>query len=210
VAALPRSAGESNSSGDTILSEAGKDVLLVDSSSESSIPRLASNQLPPAIGVKDWSNEINYERLLQFPEVKDLIPKTIPMARSNQLIGERNYMMNKISIGGGLLPIKYSKTRSQEVLKPCGKVLVSILCYLAQSTTEIVKTQQTIDACILVCKARRKIFLGAWVADLTISVARTGKGSDVKAGITIPGVIYDYGRSEEFLEKLFTAINNTL
>ena len=151
---------------------------------------------------------IDYEALLQVQGVKDLLARQIPA--TSLMTGEQFLsLFGKVVSTSGVLAadlysrmgINTSKMRSQHLSRPCGKVLVAVLCHLAQANLQIQTVQQARDACILICTIPSDML--SFKGELIVTVTKKGTGTQLEAATKIPGQKYDWGKGKKILERLF-------
>jgi len=170
----------------------------------------------------DWSSETSYSILLRIPEVRDLISraaqkskKTVSVEELFDLFGDA---LKPVTGGVSLrkiaaitLPIsskfgiKVEKKRSSEIASPPGKTIVDILCLFAESGQKVVNVEQAEDGCMIEAAIPSDIF--SWEGTVLVIVQQHHKGTLVEATTTIKGQMYDFGKSERYLDKLFKYIN---
>jgi hypothetical protein len=160
---------------------------------------------------KDWSQEIDYAKPIQIPEVKDRLAMQFP--KGKKISGEEWLAMypKPVKLGGQLgyalglsMGLKVTKARSEVLPKPCGEVLVSVLRHIAGSRLTISRVRQLSEAVILVCEIPSDLW--SFKGELLVTVSRTPTGTKVDAALTIPGQMYDMGKGKRIVEKLFNAI----
>jgi hypothetical protein len=78
------------------------------------------------------------------------------------------------------------------------------LCSLARNSQAVTGTEQLEDGCILTADipSDRKTFGGI----LTIEIGPTPNGTAVEATATIPGQVYDWGKSKKVLATLIADV----
>ncbi len=169
----------------------------------------------------DWSEQINYEELLRVREVRDLIAEHASMARERPSVEELlSICDNALSPVKGLssktvvaiaqpilagMGIKTGKTRSQVFQRPAGRILVASLCCLARQGWPLRHAKQAVDGCVLEATLPSDVW--AMKANLVVSVSRTGSGTLVEVATTVPGQLYDWGKSNRCLGQLFADLS---
>ena len=167
---------------------------------------------------QDWANETDYETLLQVPEVKDILARQLPPAKvmsgedivgvASKFIKTSVPMVPAMTLTHDLfvnMGIKTGKARQQEISRPTGRVIVAILCSLARAGYKVRNVQQASNGCMLVCAIPSDLF--SLEGDLLIIVTREPEGSMVSATTRIAGQLYDWGKSNRCLNRLFAEIN---
>ena len=172
-----------------------------------------------AFEAEDWSNLVDYQRLIAIGEVRDLIAASA--SRSKQgMTGEEWLDLYGKALGkvtgvplpmAGLahfaqslhakLGIRTGKSRSEFFAQPVGRMLVTLLCSLAQHGREVRSAHQQTDGGILVSALPSDVF--ALEGDLVIHVARAPGGTRIEASTEIPGQMFDWGKSTRALAGLF-------
>jgi hypothetical protein len=173
--------------------------------------------------VQDWSNEIRYEILLRLPEVRDLIARHASQ-KQTQLSAEQFLELCDKAIAplyGGVsmkkiaaivqpiyasFGIQTSKTRKEVFALPSGKTLVAAVCSLARHGQPVNRVEQGADGCVLEAGLPSDIW--SFGGDLIVTVQRLEQGSSVEAATAIKGQMYDWGKSDRALDKLFDDIKS--
>ncbi len=172
----------------------------------------------------DWSDVIEYETLLRIPEVRSRIARSAAKSKK-KLTGEDFLDMYGSALGklAGLpiklpmsslahfaqstyakLGMKTGKSRTQSIAQPPGKVIVSLLCWLARTGREIRGVHQLTDGCVIVAALPSDLF--ALEGDLILTAGRSLGGTQVEAKTEIPGQMFDWGKSTRCLEALFSEL----
>lgn len=102
------------------------------------------------------------------------------------------------------LGVRTGKTRSERYHQPAGRVIVSVLCALAGGGYKVQHVRQASDGCVLECEIPSDFF--SWAGQLLVTIERTPDGASVHADTHIPGQIYDWGKSNRCLTRLFKQI----
>lgn len=178
----------------------------------------ASPNTAPANDPQDWSNETDYETLLQIPEVKDILARQLPPAKAmsgedfvgvaSKFIKTSVPMVPAMTLTHDLfvnMGIKTGKARLQKISRPTGRVVVAVLCSLARAGYKLRNVQQASNGCMLECSIPSDMF--SLEGDLLIIVTREPEGSTVSATTRIGGQLYDWGKSSRCLNRLFADIN---
>jgi len=167
-----------------------------------------------------WSEECRYELLLREPEVRELIagsagsaPKRMSGEAFLDLCDKVLAPLTGVSLStvaaivapiAGRLGIKTGKTLSEYVDLPVGAAIVAAVCSLARHGCELRAVHQGEDGCAL--EATVPSDLWSFEGTLLVTVAREGDGVFVEAGTTIPGQMFDWGKSKRYLAALFEDI----
>jgi hypothetical protein len=167
----------------------------------------------------DWTRLTNYEALLRVPEVRKRIAQHAAMCKA-KFSGEQFLeCCDKVltPLTGGVpmtliasiaqpisekLGLKMSKTRSGRMPEPVGRIIVAVLCSLARSGQKLGQVVQVENGCTL--HAAMPSDMWSLKGDLVVAVRAEGNLTLVEAGLTIPGQVYDWGKSQRALNQLFS------
>ena len=167
----------------------------------------------------DWTRLTDYQTLLRVREVRDRIAKHAAMCKT-KFSGEQFLeCCDKVltPITGGLpftliagiaqpiserLGLKMSKTQSERLAEPPGKVIVALLCSLARNGQKLGQVDQAANGCTV--HAAMPSDMWSLKGDLIVEVRAEGATTNVEAGLTIPGQVYDWGKSQRALRQLFS------
>lgn len=169
----------------------------------------------------DWSNLTNYQTILAIPEVRDRIARHAAQCKKKISGEELLQVCDKFAgaLTGGVpftliakisqpisqrLGLKTGKLRREQLYQPPGNVLVALLCTLAQNGQEIRAIQQLDNGCTLQCALPSDIW--SLKGDLLLTVLAEKQTTVVEASTTIPGQVYDWGKSNRVLDRLFTEL----
>lgn len=182
----------------------------------------ASNVLIPIEPEGHWENEVRYEMLLLYAEVRSRLDKCSRNS-SKKMTGEEWLglydkafkpitgvsMQTVASIVAPLyaqIGIKTGKKRRSILNEPTGRMIVMVLCALAESGMPISEVHQGEGGCVV--EAMLPSDLLSFEGQLVISIERTGSGTCIEAATNIPGQWFDWGKSSRCLEKLFSYVTN--
>lgn len=169
----------------------------------------------PAELVPDWDEEVSYAAILQFPGVRDEIERHAGLA-TRSLTGEQFLALadKVVPLGVSLegvaqvaqqlwtrLGVKTGKHRCQQVSSPFSRVLVRTLCSLARRGQSLRRVTQAADGCML--ESALPSDLCSLQGELLVTLKKHGPGTEVRATAQIPGQIFDWGKSQRCLERLF-------
>jgi len=158
---------------------------------------------------------VQYETILRYPGVREMIERHARRAKQ-RVTGEQFLSLadNIIPLGVPLeklaaiampiyarLGIKTGKERSQQVPAPAGRVLVRVLCSLARNGQTVRGVTQANDGCLIEASLPSDLF--SLEGDLLVSVERHGSQANVRGATCIRGQIFDWGKSNRCLDKLF-------
>ena len=96
------------------------------------------------------------------------------------------------------------KSRSEFFAQPVGRMLVTLLCSLAEHGRQVRSAHQQTDGVILVSALPSDLF--ALEGDLVVRVSRAKGGTVIEATTDIPGQMFDWGKSTRALEGLFAEL----
>lgn len=181
----------------------------------------AANGADPAAS---WEDEVCYDALLQFPEVRDRVARYAARAR-NGMSGEGFLKLcDKALTGLAGVPVPLSTVASiiaplyarmgirtgkaQEELLPLppGKAVVAALCSLAQNGQSLKGVHQAADGCVLEAVLPSDIW--SFEGELIVSVHRHDRGSRVEAATRVPGQLFDWGKSKRCLARFFANLSS--
>ncbi len=172
----------------------------------------------------DWRQETRYQRLLQVAEVRERIARSVSAA-TKQISGEQflelaeqafEPLLNGVPVGklAAIVQPLYAqwgistgKNRSLLLQQPIGEVLVDIVCSLASAGQTIKQVHQADAGCVL--DAEIPSDWRSFAGQLIVSIRREEEWTIVDASAKIPGQIFDYGKSQQTLERLFGDVQKT-
>jgi hypothetical protein len=99
------------------------------------------------------------------------------------------------------LGIKTGKNRRAIMQQPTGRMIVAVLCALAEAGLPLVEVHQAEAGCVVEAKLPSDLL--SFEGQLVISVERSGQGTCIEAATNIPGQWFDWGKSARCLESLF-------
>lgn len=165
----------------------------------------------------DWTDEVRYDILLQYPEVRDVISRYA--AQTRQGMNAEQFLkacdtafapipgVSLAAVANLVVPvyarmgIKTGKKRDGILHRPSGQVLVSALCSLARHGRPLKQVHQGNDGCVL--EAVLPSDMWSWEGEVLVSVQRHDSGTRVEAATNIPGQLFDWGKSKRCLNQLF-------
>jgi hypothetical protein len=172
---------------------------------------------PPASndGNCDWSFEVNYKKLISHPDVRDQLVMAGNRAKTRMTGEEFLGKFDSVVPGASVvaiavqplyekLGIASSKSATRRFDMPIGKVLVSILCTLAEGGNKLRNVQQVDDGCLFEASIPSDVW--SFEGVLLIQVHRQGRGTHVEAATKIPGQFFDWGKSQRLLDQLINGI----
>ena len=172
----------------------------------------------------DWREEIRYELLLRFPEVRKHVTRHVKQAQK-QMSGERFLELcdrafeplvgvSLHTVASIVVPIyarmgiRTGKSRSEYIPIPTGQALVAALCSLALYGRSVEHVHQGEDGCVIEAVLPSDIW--SWEGQLIISIERSGRGTQVDAATKIAGQLFDWGKSKQCLNQLFEDVETLL
>jgi len=165
----------------------------------------------PIFDDEDWSCEVNYKKLVQHPEVREMLTMAGNRAKTRmtgeQLLEKFENIVPGVSIAAAAaqplyayLGAKSGKAVSRQFNLPAGQVLVTILCALAEGGNKLRNVQQIQDGCRLEASIPSDIW--SFEGILHVQVQRAGVRTIVEAATQIPGQFFDWGKSQRLLDHL--------
>lgn len=168
----------------------------------------------------DWSGEHRYEILLRYPEVRAQIERAAAESRT-WLTGEQFLKLAEKAfeplMGVSLdtvtaialpisrrLGIQTGKSRVEVLPALLGQTIVAALCSLARHGRKLTKVHQAEDGCVL--EAVLPPDLRTLTGELLVTLRRNGNHTQVEAATKIPGQLYDWGKSKQCLNQLFSEL----
>jgi len=181
----------------------------------------ADSSTPPRRTV--WADECQLELLLARPEVKSMVSACVQNARAS--MSAEDFLLQFANTLPSLMPgmrsaflrgaargreyglrrgFKTGKSQVAQFEAPIGHVIAAVLCSLARNSQAVTGTEQLEDGCILTANipSDPKTFGGT----LTIEVGRIPNGTAIEGTATIPGQLYDWGKSKKVLATLFADV----
>lgn len=172
----------------------------------------------------DWTNLLDCQALLAIPEVRERIAQYAARA-TKRLSGEDflegcDKVLSSLTCGVPLtliakiaqplnkkLGLKTGKERCERLAERPGSMIVALLCSLAENGHSLVEATQLND----VATIRATIASDIWsfAGELIAKVHVEGTTTIVEAGLTIPGQLYDWGKANRILDRLFTDLRST-
>jgi hypothetical protein len=165
----------------------------------------------------DWSAITDYEELLLVREVRELIARHAAMAKKrmsaedflslcDNLFSPFKGVSSKTVVGiaqplFAKLGVKTGNTRSQVFDRPIGRIIVGALCSLARHGRPITQARPLPDCCALEATLPSDVYSSD--ATVAINISRIKASILVEATATVPGQIYNWGKSKRCLDDLF-------
>jgi hypothetical protein len=167
----------------------------------------------------DWPSLTNYEALLCIPEVRDRIARHAALCKKKftgeQYLEACDKFLTPLT--GGVpftliaditqplstrLGLRTGKTRCERLGQPAGAVIVAALCSLAQNGHQLGEVTQLENGVTLRAAAPSDIW--SLKGEVHLDIRAAGSVTQIEAAYTIPGQIYDWGKSQRGLTQLFT------
>lgn len=189
---------------------------LVPADSQSEAPAETPLEVTDLVG--DWSQVVQYQTLLRYPEVRDRIAEAASESTTSMTGEEFLKLCEKALTPLTQVPIPFTaiakisqplnaslgmktgKQRAEFVPQPIGQVLVRVLCALARQGRKLKYVRQLEDGCHFKAELGSDLF--ALAGDLNVVVRLHGDGTLVEASTHIPGQLFDWGKSSRCLEQL--------
>lgn len=167
-------------------------------------------------------DEVVYEKLLQFPEVRERIAQAGKRS-PKKMTGEQfldlfdTVVPTGVAIGKltvALLPIwdriglKTGKQAELSLSVPVGRALLATLCTLASQDFEMKKVDQMSDGCVLTTLIPSTMWTNR--GELVVSLQKQSHAIQIQAATKISGQLIDWGKSRRVLRELFDEIHREL
>lgn len=171
----------------------------------------------------DWTNLLDCQALLAIPEIRDRISQHA--ARATKRMSGEDFLegCDKVlgSLTGGVpltliakiaqplnkkLGLKTGKERCERWADRPGTMIVALLCSLAENGHSLVEATHSNG----VATIRATIASDIWsfAGELAANIHVEGGTTVVEAGLTIPGQLYDWGKANRILDRLFADLRN--
>jgi hypothetical protein len=186
-------------------------------------PTLAIEPLD-VLPVDDWADEVRYSILLHFAEVRDEIARFAAQAKKGlsaeeflkacdlafkPLTGVSLSQIATIAAPiSSRLGIRMEKKRNWSIKRPIGKVLVATLCSMARHGQTLKNVQQAQDGCIFEATVPSDIW--SFAGEFVVSIHRDTGRTHVEGSVKIPGQLYDWGKSQQSLDRLYQDLQTLL
>jgi hypothetical protein len=191
-------------------------ALLQTTSNAAASPAIELGILP---ATTDWTTLTNYEALLHIPTVRERIARHAALSKKKLTGEEFLEACDKFltPLTGGVpftlianltqplstrLGLKTGKTRCERLGRPTGTVIVAALCSLAQNGHELGEVTQLENGVTL--RAAAPSDLWSLKGEIHLDIRSVGSVTQIEAAFTVPGQIYDWGKSQRGLTQLFT------
>jgi len=185
--------------------------------------RLTAPEATP-LPTQGWKDEVRYQVLLQFPEVRMRIERHAAQARKGltgeqflELCDKAFIPLTDVSLSKVAslvvpiytrLGIGTGKSQRKVLAAPIGLILVAALCSLARYGRSLKQVHQGQDGCVL--EAVLPSDMWSWEGELIVSIQRDRAGTLVEAATQIPGQFFDWGKSKQCLTQLFEDLERGL
>ncbi len=167
----------------------------------------------------DWDEEVDYRTLLEFPAVRERIEQAASEAKkglsAEEFLGwaEKAFgtihgvpvpLTKVIAIATPMferMGIHTGKSRTEILASPVAKLIVAALCSFARNSQQIKHVHQGSDGCVFEVSVPSSI----WTMEsrMIVTVRRHDLQTEVSAQTTVPGQMYDWGKSQKWLDTLF-------
>ncbi len=165
----------------------------------------------------DWSQLLEYETLVQIPEVRASIQEYGEQAKANlnpfdlfRLLDKAGVPVPMTAIATVAQPVseglgfKTQGSKSGVFPHPPGRILVALLCALARGGQKVERVEQAEDGCVIHSTLPATLF--SLKGNLRFAVSRDGVGTKLESSSLFKGQIYHHGKSQRCLRKVFTAV----
>ena len=163
----------------------------------------------------DWEEDPLYENVIRVESVRSVIaqhaahaPKVISgeaiLALYDKVVQSPIPLERLAAIVQPLYAswgIRTGKERAELVTIPIGRAIAATLCSLAKHGQTLQNVEQHENGCLV--NADLPSSVCALKGTLTISLHRYERETQVAATTSIPGQLYDWGKSQRCLEQLF-------
>lgn len=178
----------------------------------------------PLVEVVNADHEAHYETLIRQPEVREKIAACA--ARAGKSTDPTKYLQicDKVlelmgsapvcSVAALMVPVasrlglSTGKSEKRIITAPVGRVIVAVLCAMAQQGRAIRAVHQGENG--LVIEAEIAADLWTWQGEMAIGITRLAQGTEVEASVKIHGQWIDWGKSSRCLRQLFEDLNQLL
>lgn len=163
---------------------------------------------------EDWESESNYDRIVRWPVIRNLIQRHASQATSGPSGEDYLKLFDKVvsspipldRLASVLQPlyeswgIRTGKERNEWMPTRIGRTIASTLCSLAKHRQTLLSVEQHASGCVLTAELPSSFC--SLKGKLIVSLASYGEGTQVNAKTYIPGQVYDWGKSLRCLEQL--------
>jgi hypothetical protein len=171
----------------------------------------------------EWQDEVRYSVLIRCAAVRDRIAKNSALA-GKSMTGEEwlalcdkafnpLYGVSLKTVATIAAPIyakmgvKTGKVRTDVLTQPPGRGIVGVLCAFARNGLPLGEVHQCERGCVLEAKLPSDLW-ALMDGQLVVTVERVGVVTMVDAATTIPGQLYDWGKSTRCLDRLFSNLRS--
>ena len=166
---------------------------------------------------RDWADEHRVDAVLSAPQVRSAldactakatvgmsseefighVADAMPLKHLSRLVVRSTERGRKRALRMGF---KTGKNANEDIAAPTGKVIAAVLCSLARNNQKVTSIEQYDDGCLIVADipSDARTFGGV----LQIAIRRNGTTTTLSSEATIPGQIYDWGKSKNTLATL--------
>ena len=169
--------------------------------------------------ISGWENTHSFSQLIQSSKVRNLLEFYASQSRKNmsasEILNKYDQLLGPITGGVPLelistlivplyskIGVKMGKNLQFSLDMPVGKVIVSSLCSMALQGWVVEKVDQGKDGCIIEGVVPSDLF--SWEGKFVGGIFGDESASQINAGITIKGQLYDWGKSKRALKKYRT------
>ncbi len=163
-----------------------------------------------------WEDDVRYEAVVRQPGVRTLVDRHAASAKAG--LSAENFLalcdavmplpVSLEKLATAAMPIyerlgyAVKKQRAEPVAAPVGRVMLRLLCSLARHGRKLRSVKQSEDGCQF--EAELPSNLLTMQGQITITLRRDAAHTQVAAATKVPGQLYDWGKSKQVLDELFT------
>ncbi|MES1158366.1 MAG: hypothetical protein ABUL42_00580 [Terricaulis silvestris] len=169
-----------------------------------------------------WTESVNFREIMAVPDVRRAIDDNMraykPTMSAEDFLGKAETVLSALSgtgaplklIGEVVAPlytkmgVKTGKSVSARLAMPPGRAIAAALCSMARHGQTLDKADQASDGVALTAQLPSDMW--SFQGSMVCAFARDGDGVKVDAATTIPGQMFDWGKSERILKTLQSEI----
>lgn len=187
-------------------------------------PAAAASESIDLTPIVDWTGLLDCQALLAIPAVRERIARHA--ARATKRLSGEDFLegCDKVlgTLTGGVpltlivkiaqplnkkLGLKTGKERHERLAERPGTVIVALLCSLAENGHSLIEA--THSAGVATIRATVASDIWSFAGELTAKLHVEGNNTIVEASLTIPGQLYDWGKANRVLDRLFADLRNS-
>lgn len=186
-------------------------------------PAAAPSESIELTPIVEWTSLLDCQALLAIPAVRDRVAHHA--ARATKRLSGEDFLEGCDKVLGPLtggvpltliakiaqplnkkLGLKTGKERCERLADRPGTVIVTLLCSLAENGHSLVEATHL--AGVATIRATIASDIWSFAGELTAKIRVEGNNTIVEASLTIPGQLYDWGKANRVLDRLFTDLLN--